>query len=96
MNQYEIMYLVKPTVGEEDLKKLNDNLQKSLTSNGAKIVDFKELGQKELAYEINHFRSGYYFLFVVEANDDKAVKEFDRLARINSDILRHLVTRIDK
>lgn len=54
------------------------------------------MGQRELAYEIKDFKSGYYHLFEVETNDDKAVKEFDRLARISNDIIRHLITKLEK
>ena len=41
------------------------------------------------------FKSGYYFVFEVEAKDDKAIKEFDRLALINNDIVRHLITKVE-
>ena len=53
------------------------------------------MGQRELAYEIKDFKSGYYFVFEVETTDDKAIKEFDRLALISSDIIRHLITTIE-
>ena len=54
------------------------------------------MGQRELAYEIKDFKSGYYHLLEVEANDDKAIKEFDRLALISNDIIRHLITKLEK
>ena len=53
------------------------------------------MGQRELAYEIKKFKSGYYYVLTVEAEDDKAIKEFDRLAFISSDIIRHLITKIE-
>ena len=53
------------------------------------------MGQKELAYEIKKSKSGYYYVIVVEAKDDKAISEFDRLARISKDIIRHLITKIE-
>ncbi len=96
MRTYEIMFIVKPTLSEEDVKKVFENFSKTLTSNGAKINEAKDLGQKELAYEIKKFKSGYYFLFEIESEDDKAVSEFDRLALISSDVIRHLVKRIEK
>ena len=54
------------------------------------------MGQKEFAYEIKKFKSGYYFLYNIEANDDAAVKEFDRVARIDENVVRHLVINLDK
>lgn len=95
MRNYEIMFIVRPTLGEEDIKKVVKSFEDVLTSNGAKVTDFKEIGQKELAYEINKFKSGYYFLFNVESSDDKAVNEFSRLGKNSKDIIRLLVTKIE-
>ncbi|MCI9233113.1 MAG: 30S ribosomal protein S6 [Bacilli bacterium] len=96
MRNYEIMFIVRPTLGEDEIKKVVENFSSILTSNGANVIETKEMGQRELAYEIKNFKSGYYFVFDVEANDDKAIKEFDRLALISNDIVRHLVTKIEK
>jgi len=96
MKNYEIMFIVRPTLGEEDVKKVSDNFKSILTSNGANIKEVRDLGQKELAYEIKKFKSGYYFVFELEAEDDKAIKEFDRLGLISSDMIRHLITKIEK
>lgn len=93
MKNYEIMYIVRPTLGEDELKKVTENFNKVLTSNGATINEVIEMGQRELAYEIKDFKSGYYFVLEISANDDKAIKEFDRLALISSDIVRHLITK---
>ena len=81
MKNYEIMFIVRPTLAEEDVKQV--------------VKKFEEMGQRELAYEIKDFKSGYYFVFEVESTDDKAIKEFDRLALISSDIIRHLITTIE-
>ena len=93
MKNYEIMYIVRPTLGEDELKKVTENFNKVLTSNGATINEVIEMGQRELAYEIKDFKSGYYFVLEISANDDKAINEFDRLALISSDIVRHLITK---
>ena len=66
----------------------------ALTDANAKVVEEKAMGQRELAYEINKFTTGYYFLFVVEANSE-AEKEFNRVARINESLLRHLIVRVE-
>ncbi len=95
MKNYEIMFIVRPTLSEDEIKKVAKSFEKVLTDNGAKVVSSKELGQKELAYEINDFKSGYYFLINVEAKDDKATKEFDRLALIRKDRVRHLITKLE-
>ena len=95
MRNYEIMFIVRPTLGEDEIKKVASNFQKTLETNGAKVTGVDAWGQKSLAYEIkvgsNTYKSGYYFVVNIEAGDDKAVKEFDRLALISQDVIRHII-----
>lgn len=95
MKKYEIMFIIRPTASEEEMKKTVKSFTETLTSNGAKITETKEMGSREFAYEIKKFKSGYYYLINLEASDDKAIKEFDRLALISNDIIRHLITKED-
>ena len=95
MTKYEIMFIVKATLAEEDIKKVVETFKKILTDNGAKIVDTTEMGQRELAYEIKKCKTGYYYVVVIEADNDKAINEFDRLGKINKDVLRHLITKVE-
>lgn len=92
MSKYEIMFIVKADVSEEDEKNTVKAFEKVLTDMGAKIINSKDLGQKKLAYEIKKQVRGYYHLLNVEC-DSKAVKEFDRKALIDERILRHLIIK---
>ena len=74
MNKYEIMFIVRPDMEEAEIKKTAENMKKVLTDKKANILEEKALGQRELAYEINKFKTGYYYLFVVEA-ETAATKE---------------------
>lgn len=95
MNKYEVMFIVKPDLEEADIKKTAEMMKKVLTDKGAKLTEEKAMGQKDLAYEMNKYKTGFYFLFVVE-NAKEAVKEFSRVARINENVIRHLVIRVDE
>ncbi len=95
MNKYEIMFIVRSDIDEDTRKKTVKSLEKALTDNKATITLSKELGQKEFAYEIKKMKSGYYYLYNIEANDDKAIKEFDRVAGIEENIVRHLILNIE-
>lgn len=97
MRNYEIMFIVRPTLSEDEISKVADELKKTLESYGSKVTSVDAWGQKPLAYEIKKrsdvYKSGYYYVYQVEANDDLGTKEFDRLAGISSDIIRHLIIR---
>ena len=96
MRNYEIMFIVRPTLGEDEVKKVVKDFSEIITKNGGKVTKEENMGQRELAYEIKDFKSGYYFVFEIESEDDKAIKEFDRLALINNDIVRHLITKVEQ
>jgi small subunit ribosomal protein S6 len=95
MNKYEIMFIVRPDMEEAQIKKVAEDMKKVLTDKKAKVIEEKAMGQRELAYEIRKFNTGYYYLFVVEANAD-AEQEFTRVARINESLLRHLIVKVDE
>ena len=93
MKNYEMMFIVKTTLEEAAVKNTVKEFSDIITSMNGKITNTKEMGQRELAYEIKKFRTGYYYVIDVQASNDKAIKEFDRLALINNDIIRHLITK---
>ncbi|MDD2490448.1 MAG: 30S ribosomal protein S6 [Bacilli bacterium] len=93
--KYEIMYIVRPDLEENVIKDVVKGFEKILTDNKAKITASKEMGQRRLAYEIKKYTSGYYYVYQIEVKDNKAIQEFDRLALINENIIRHLIIRLD-
>lgn len=95
MNKYEIMFIVKPDMEEAQIKKEAESMKKVLTDKKAKVIEEKAMGQRELAYEIRKYNTGYYYLFVVEASQE-AEQEFSRVARINENLLRHLIVKVEE
>lgn len=92
MRNYEIMFIVRPDMEEAEVQKTAETLKKVLTDRNSKMLEEKTMGPRELAYEIKKFKTGYYYLFVVEATPE-AVAEFDRVVRINENLLRHLIVK---
>ena len=70
MNKYEIMFIVKSDLDEETRKNEVKTLENILASNKSTITLSKELGQKEFAYEIKGFKSGFYYLYNIETNNE--------------------------
>ncbi|WP_062351027.1 30S ribosomal protein S6 [Bacillus kwashiorkori] len=95
MKKYEIMYIIRPNIDDESKKEVVERFNKILTDNGAEIVETKDWGKRRLAYEINDFRDGYYQIINVQSQPE-AVQEFDRLAKISEDIIRHLIVKEDE
>jgi len=94
MRKYELMYILKPTLEEEERTNLIERLHAILTDNGAEITKVDEWGLRDFAYEINHLKKGYYV--VVQFNsENEAINEFNRLVRINRDVVRHMIVRLD-
>ena len=96
MRKYEILLIVKPDLEEGAIKSVFDSMKGVLEGKKAKILEAKEMGQRELAYEINKYKNGYYFYFLIEEENAEAINEFDRLALINENIIRHLVVRVEE
>ena len=94
MNKYEIMFIVRPDMEEAEIKKTAEDMKKVLDNGQTTFVEEKSMGQRELAYEIKKFKTGYYFLYVVETNSD-VVNEFDRVVRINENVIRHLIVKVE-
>lgn len=86
------MYIIRPNVDDESKKAVVERFNNVLTSNGAEITGTKDWGKRRLAYEINDFREGFYQIVNVQS-DAAAVQEFDRLAKISDDIIRHVVVK---
>ena len=96
MRKYEIMFIVRPDLEENAVKETVKKLEKVLTDSNAVITLSKELGQKEFAYEIKGFKSGFYYLYNIESNSDAAIKEFDRISTIDESVVRHLILNVEK
>lgn len=92
---YEILYIIRPDLDETAKNELVERFDSILTDNGAEISESKDWSKRRFAYEIQGYREGIYHLVKLSANDAAAINEFERLARINDDILRHMVVRED-
>ncbi len=95
MNKYEIMFIVKTTIEEDAIKKTVSDFKSIITDLKGEILEEKEMGQRKLAYPINKEVNGFYYVMVVNANGE-IVSEFDRKAKINENIIRHLIIKLDE
>jgi small subunit ribosomal protein S6 len=92
MKKYEVGYILKPNLSEEIIKKINNTFYTIFANNSSNVLSSKEVGLKDLAYEIKHFSKGYYVWLVVDATPE-AIKEFNRVVVITEDIIRFIVVQ---
>ncbi|MDD3842746.1 MAG: 30S ribosomal protein S6 [Candidatus Izemoplasmatales bacterium] len=90
MRKYDVMYIIRPTVETEAKKALIEEMNAILTSRGTTELVVNEWGTRDLAYEINDFKKGYYVVLTCRASVE-GVNEFDRVAGIKEDVLRHII-----
>ena len=94
MTKYEVMFIVKSTLDETALGNITKDVQKLVTNNKSKVIEFKNLGRKKLAYPIDKEVSGFYYLMNVETTSEN-IQELNRKLKINENILRHLILKIE-
>lgn len=95
MTKYEIMYIIRPTVLEDDRNALIEELHNIFTSRKSEITNVNLMGMKDLAYEIQKHRKGFYVLIDVVATEE-ARAEFDRVVRIKEDVIRYLILKDER
>ncbi len=91
---YEVLYIVKPTIVDEEVGEIIDALANVATENGGKVLSKGKWDRRKLAYEINEYKDGVYCLMYVEAEGNMPAVIY-REFRINDDILRGIVTVVD-
>lgn len=92
---YELTYIIRPDMDADAKKALVERFDKILADNGATVAESKDWSSRRFAYEIAGYREGTYHIVNFAAEDDAAINEFDRLAKISQDILRHMVVKRD-
>ncbi|RYM04688.1 30S ribosomal protein S6 [Sporolactobacillus sp. THM7-7] len=95
MRKYEIMYILRPDLEEDREKAAKEKIAAILKDNGAEINDVQEMGKRRLAYEINDYKTGVYSVLYVTA-DSQAINEFDRLLKIDDDVMRFMVIKDER
>ena len=86
------MYILKANLEDAKRQEIMDGLHAIITSNDGTIENVNEWGLKEFAYEIEDEKKGYYVVVDVTANNE-GIAEFDRLARINNNVVRFLIVK---
>lgn len=92
---YEVVFIVDPAAGDEDVTRLTDNLQHIITEQGGEVTKNETMGRRRLAYNIGRNTEGIFQLFEVEGSG-REIAELERRMRVNDQVLRYLTVRVDE
>jgi small subunit ribosomal protein S6 len=92
---YELMFIVRPDMADEDLEKLVSNLESTVTSASGTIKSVERMGKRRLAYTVRKFREGVYVLLIIEGAGS-VVREVERRLRVTEPVIKFLTVRVDE
>ena len=95
MRRYELMLVLRPDVPDDRSQAVIDRTTRQIVSSGGQIVKVAPWGRRRLAYPIDRHREGSYHIILFEAPSG-AVAELERVLLITEELLRHLITRVER
>jgi small subunit ribosomal protein S6 len=94
MTEYEVTYILRPSLEESEVKERADAIAEIVKNNGGEVTSVEPIGKKRLAYEIDDSREGNYVVMQFQS-EPPAAKELDRQLKLHEDVLRGLIVRLD-
>ncbi len=92
---YEVMFIVRPDMPEEEVEKLVSTLESNVTSAGGTVKNVEKMGKRRLAYLVRRFHEGLYILLTIEGTG-QAIHELERRMRVTEPVIKFLTVRVDE
>ncbi len=92
---YEIMFIVRPDLADEDVDKLVTTMETNINTAGGSITGTQRMGKRRLAYPVRKFQDGNYILFNVEG-PGSVIKEAERRLRVAEQVIKFITVRTDE
>jgi small subunit ribosomal protein S6 len=92
---YEVMFIVRPDVSDEDTDKLIAGFTTTVTNGGGAVRTAEKMGRRKLAYMVRRFNDGNYVLLTIEANG-AVVLELERRLRVTEPVIKFITVRMDE
>ena len=93
LQDYELVLIISPEVGDEALDTTIDTVSKFITGNGGEISSVERWGKRKLAYPIRHSLEGNYVLTQFKLKPALS-KQLAASLQISEDVLRHLLIKL--
>jgi len=92
---YEVMFIIRPDVDDDEAEKLITNFSSTVTTGGGVVKSVEKLGRRKLAYMVRKFNDGNYVLLTIEAGGP-VVLELERRLRVTEPVIKFITVRIDE
>jgi small subunit ribosomal protein S6 len=92
---YELMFIVRPDMADEDLEKLVSTLESTVTASAGTVKAIDRMGKRRLAYVVRKFREGIYILMTIEG-PGTVMHELERRLRVTEQVIKFLTVRVDE
>ena len=96
MRRYEVVFVLVPTMNDDECQQTLEVFKAAAEEMGARIVNVDEWGMRKLAYRINNHSEGIYTIFTLEEPAATAVTELERRFRVSDSVIRFLSIRVDQ
>ncbi|EAJ1253642.1 30S ribosomal protein S6 [Campylobacter lari] len=94
MRHYEVLFILKPTLTEEEVSAKLEFVKEVLAKNGAEIESVVPIGTRKLAYKIKKYERGTYFVIYFKAPTN-LIAELERVLRITEEVIRFLIVKYE-
>lgn len=92
---YELTYILPPALAEEEVTSVQDTINTWITNQAGEVLKANHWGRRKLAYPIQNYKEGYY-IYTEFQSEPKAITDVDRRLRLQAEVLRHLIVRVDE
>lgn len=92
---YEVMFIVRPDLTDEDVDKLISTLEGTVTQAGGTVKNVERMGKRRLAYLVRKFQDGIYVLLTLDA-EGSSLAELERRMRVTEPVIKFITVRVDE
>ncbi len=95
MREYEAIFILAPTLDEEQIQTIIDSLSKAAEERGAEVANVDRWGRRRLAFPVKKHKDGHFVIFTLRADSNDAVRELERRVKVSDSVIRFLTVRVD-
>ena len=97
LREYELLYILKPTIADDQIPTAVEKVSEMVAARGGEVYEVIQTppwGKRRMAYSIERFADGHYVLNHMRLDPSKT-DDFEHRLKINDDVMRHMLVRMD-